>query len=289
MAIASCKPTNQVADVATFIAELVKDGIPEVVSNFWRDGAINAKRLADMHLDFEFALRPIATDVGKFFYDVAHTATVLKQWERDAGRNVRRQFRFPVEVTETYLKWNENAVPWVGSPSGLFQQGVSATGTTIRTRKTVRRRWFSGAFTYPYPKDDKSLKILRGYADALQKADMTLGLTPSLETIWELVPWSWAVDWFSSAGDVVSNLQSWADDGLVLRYGYLMEHSFIRDTYTFSGPTNLQMSDVRPDVISFVTETKLRQKASPFGFGLTWSGLSPRQLAIAASLGITKS
>jgi hypothetical protein len=287
-AIAACKPTNQVADVSTFILELAREGIPELVSDFWRTGAINAKTASDQHLNFEFGWRPIADDIGSFLYDVTRADTVIKQWKRDAGRNVRRQHRFPIEMSESITLMDQNNVPNVGSPSGLFIPGAPATGKTYRTRKTVRRRWFSGAFTYPYPKDDESLGMLEGYADAVRKADMTLGLTPSLDTIWQLSPWTWAVDWFSSAGDVVSNLQSWADDGLVLRYGYIMEHSIISDTYTYVGPTNLQ-SGALPDIVTFVTETKMRQKATPFGFGLTWSGLSPRQLAIAASLGITKS
>jgi hypothetical protein len=113
-----------------------------------------------------------------------------------------------------------------------------------------------------------------------------LDLTPS--TLWNLAPWTWAVDWFSNAGDVISNMSDWQDDGLVLRYGYMMEHSRATYAYTFEGPTGLNGS-LRPQPVVYVSESKRRVKATPFGFGLTWGGLTPIQLAIAAALGISKS
>lgn len=116
-----------------------------------------------------------------------------------------------------------------------------------------------------------------------------LGISLTPDTVWNLAPWTWAVDWFSNAGDVVSNVTDWAVDGLVLRYGYIMEHSLVRDTYTFVGPTTFQSESQRPQALIFSSERKLRRKATPFGFGLNWDGLSPRQLAIAAALGLSRS
>jgi len=37
------------------------------------------------------------------------------------------------------------------------------------------------------------------------------------------------------------------------------------------------------------TNSKKRRGANPFGFGLTWSGLTATQQAIAAALGLTRS
>jgi len=69
----------------------------------------------------------------------------------------------------------------------------------------------------------------------------------------------------------------------------MMEHTVQRRTYTYAGPTGAKTRDVRPSNVSFVIETKMRQRANPYGFGLTWSGLSPFQLSILAALGINKS
>jgi hypothetical protein len=115
-----------------------------------------------------------------------------------------------------------------------------------------------------------------------------LGIRITPEVLWNLAPWSWAIDWFSNLGDVVSNLSDWATDGLALRYGYIMEHKSIYVTYSLVGkPRFLPEGTFASDVIAY-RETKRREKATPFGFGLDWNTFSPRQLAIAAALGITR-
>jgi len=75
---------------------------------------------------------------------------------------------------------------------------------------------------------------------------------------------------------------------MVLRYGYVMEHTIVRDDWYFVGPTGLADKNVRPPVVSFVAETKLRRKATPFGFGLSYGSFSNRQKAIIAALGLSQ-
>jgi len=123
--------------------------------------------------------------------------------------------------------------------------------------------------------------------EELYRAQKILGTDLTPETLWNLAPWSWAVDWIMPVGDLIGNLQDMASDGLVLRYGYIMEHSFVSDTYTFQGPTGLPASLV-PGSYILSRETKKRVRATPYGFGLTWSGFSPRQLAILTALGISR-
>jgi len=168
----------------------------------------------------------------------------------------------------------------------MYSNPNSTPGKVYRVRKTTQRRWFSGAFTYHLGMDPYSLNRMEGMQ---QDANHLLGLDITPETLYNLAPWSWAVDWVSSLGDVVSNLTDHIQYGLVMPYGYLMEHTIVSDTYYWSGPTNLKVSTIVPSPITLVTETKLRRKANPYGFGLTWNSLSTKQQAILAALGITKS
>jgi hypothetical protein len=90
-------------------------------------------------------------------------------------------------------------------------------------------------------------------------------------------------------GDVLSNISDHLEYGLVLRYGYIMEKTTI--SYTYSCDRSIVLEDgqeITIPPITFVTETKVRRKANPFGFGLSWEGLSPIQLAIAGALGISR-
>jgi hypothetical protein len=125
------------------------------------------------------------------------------------------------------------------------------------------------------------------FYEGYYKARRIYGLTLDPEVLWNLAPWSWFADWFVNAGDVVSNISDLSFDGLVMRFGYMMEHSIVADEVrlggsSFSGGTSLDTT------IWLVTETKQRIRASPYGFGLTWESFSPRQLAILAALGVTR-
>jgi hypothetical protein len=67
----------------------------------------------------------------------------------------------------------------------------------------------------------------------------------------------------------------------------MMDHSIVSHTYTLD-KSGLVGSTVPVQPLTMVTETKQRVGANPFGFGLTWDGLSPLQKAIAAAVGITR-
>ena len=282
-AIARCKPTNSVADVATFLGELHKDGLPSVVgSRTWKRRTATAKDAGDEFLNYEFGWLPLVNDVKKFTKAVSHADAVLKQYERDAGKVVRRHYSFPEQTTTS-----EQVLETVAGAQAPVVFNVLATGPfgqVTRRVETYRRQWFSGAFTYALPSGYDSRNAMDRYA---LMADVVFGASLSPDILWELAPWSWAVDWFSNTGDVVSNISDWATHGLVMRYGYMMEHTIVKHTYSLSKSGLLNNSITVPP-ITLVTETKIRRRANPFGFGLTWNGLSPLQVAIAGAIGLTR-
>lgn len=160
---------------------------------------------------------------------------------------------------------------------------VLSSGAKTLTRETTIWRWFSGSFTYHLPSDYKSRNEMRRIA---AQATEILGLEITPEVIWNLTPWSWAVDWFANTGDVLSVISDMASDGLVVNYGYLMEKSIVKDTYEKT--VRLVGQPTRTYTTVLETERKRRRRATPFGFGLDWDSFSPRQIAITAALGLTK-
>jgi hypothetical protein len=280
-AIAQCLPTNSVADVGTAVAEIVKEGIPSMIgSQFWRGRTLKARTAGSEYLNVQFGWRPLVNDVRKFTNGVVNADSVLKQYERDAGKVVRRRYNFPtvVSVEETVL--HESVPPTMPGANSVFN--VSG-GRLVRRREKRQNRWFSGAFTYHLPSGYDSRNALDRYA--LLAARLGGSATP--DVLWNVSPWSWMVDWFSNAGDVVHNLHAFQTDGLVMRYGYIMVNTIITDTYTHEGSTfNGKPVTVAP--LRLITEIKQRRQANPYGFGLTWDGLSPFQLSILAALGITR-
>jgi hypothetical protein len=78
-----------------------------------------------------------------------------------------------------------------------------------------------------------------------------------------------------------------AIDNQVLAYGYMMEHTIEKYTYHFVGPHKLKTKK-DPDPVTLVRESKIRRRATPYGFGITWDGFSSFQLSILAALGLSK-
>jgi hypothetical protein len=285
-AIARCSPTNSVAEVSTFLGELVKDGLPSVpLLRSLESRARAAVKAGDEFLNAAFGWTPLVNDVKDISNAAKHADAVLAQYERDSGRVVRRRYNFPPENTtsEGLVATNTTAMMAGGSPILADISGVR--GDLVRKVETSRRRWFSGAFTYYLPADYDSRKRMAGDAS---EADKLLGTSLTPEVLWELAPWSWAIDWFSNTGDVIHNVSAWESAGLVMRYGYIMEHTVHKWTYSMNaaGLETLAHSPVPPLVL--VTESKKRVPANPFGFGVTWEGLSPFQGSVLAALGITR-
>lgn len=290
-AIARCQPTNSIADASTFLGELLKDGLPTVPGiKAWEAKADLARKAGDEFLNVVFGWGPLTNDIRKTAKAVNHARSVLRQFERDAGRVVRRSYVFPTETSESTQKIASNVVPWygttIGFPSTYLDRGDVWLNATFR-----RRVWFSGAFTYHLPSGYKSREAMDRIALGARKV-FGLELTP--EVVWELTPWSWAVDWVTNAGDVLKNLSAWSKYGLVMKYGYVMEHSTTTYTWYFrrtgSGSPTYEGKPIgsSPMPITTVTEVKQRRQANPFGFGVTWSGLSPIQNAILAALGLSR-
>lgn len=290
-AIAQCKPTNSVANLAVAFGEFLRPrGIPEAQVRTWRARTEKAKAAGSDYLNVQFGWAPLVDEVFNFAHGVLDADQLLDQYERDAGKVVRRRFEFPTEKSDT------TSVEVTGSPNQLFylpyntrlmNQNLSQSDAAklYRTRTTSKRAWFSGAFTYYLPRGyDSRNEVHRKALFAKQ----VLGIDPSPDTLWNLAPWSWAVDWFSNAGDVISNVSDFVVDGLVMPYGYMMEHTLVKDTYSRKFAHQFHDGQSAHSTMSLVTETKIRRKATPYGFGLSWDGLSTFQTSILLALGLSR-
>lgn len=153
------------------------------------------------------------------------------------------------------------------------------------TRRVVVRRkvWFSGSFLYYLPNGTDFLSKLGRWQ---VEAHRLLGFRLDPELLWNLAPWTWLGDWFSNAGDLVSNASSYLFDGLVMQYGYVMEH--VEETVSYDSIFGFIDGTTAAPQLTLVRETKRRLAATPFGFGLDFDTLSAWQLSILAALGISR-
>jgi hypothetical protein len=161
-------------------------------------------------------------------------------------------------------------------PSGYEVYSVEETKT-----------WFSGAYSYVMPPPPQNFLERLDRWDA--EANKLYGTRLTPDTVWNLAPWSWAADWFSNAGDFLANASAFSNDSLVLKYGYVMRQTESRQEANWQGYINT------PSGVQLVSanevkgcRTKLRIRATPFGFGIDLDSLSPKQIAITAALGISR-
>jgi hypothetical protein len=211
---------------------------------------------------------PAWRDVRSFREANAKADEFLTRLERRSGKYNRRRYTLldTRDVVETTLS--------TSASSTLDLSGNPYRKNPLRrTTVTTERVWFSGAFTYLYQRTPEQNEFFR----RIREARDVYGLDLSIEVAWNLLPYSWLVDWYANIGDVAHNLTRFSQDGLTMRYGYIMRHKRIEYIYTYG-----------PSSFTTVAEVKQRRGASPFGFGVDPASLSDRQWAILAALGQQK-
>jgi hypothetical protein len=278
-AISNVLPTRPAADAATFVGEL-REGLPKRVGlETWRSRSLTARNAGSEYLNVEFGWKPLLSDARKFYEANKKADRTLANLQHGSGSLTRRRYDVePATTSVTTEVLSTNAFPVPTGPTALY--GVPGRRTKVTT--TSQRKWFSGAFTYHV-----DIEQQRGFLRELDKLKFVYGANVTPELFWNLTPWSWLSDWKLNTGTVLHNLSAFSQDGLVLRWGYVMEESIISVTYALSGGkfSNGQPTDCRQ---TFTSIRRSRMKATPFGFGLNPASFTSRQWSILAALGATR-
>lgn len=284
-AIAIVDPTNPNASTGQALGEIYRDGLPIPGIQAWRGRTDAIRAAGSEYLNAVFGWLPLVSDIKDTAESIRQKNVILKGYRDNAGGSgVHRRFEFD-EITsesETVLFGGTKLGVQVGSNTLPGGPDLPVPVTCRTTSST--KRWFSGRFTYASPDSSDTIGRMLGVDSEI---DRLFGLSLTPDIVWELTPWSWAADWFSNAGDVIHNLTSFKLGGLVMRYGYIMEEVTSTATYSMPGSGYSGIPGAVPP-ITVTSVTKRRRPANPFGFGLSWEGLSPTQLAITAALGITR-
>lgn len=282
-AISIIDPTNSNAATGQAIGEIFRDGVPIPGIQGWQRRASVAKAAGSEFLNAVFGWLPLVSDITDTADSIKQRNVILKGYRDNAGgKGTYREFEFD-DVVST--KSDTIVGRWAyGFQPDPLPNGTESATTLTRTYESKTERYFVGRFTYASPDRDDRIGNMLGVDSEVDKL-FGLSLTPDL--LWELAPWSWAVDWFSNAGDVIHNLTSFKLGGLVMRYGYIMETTTSKVTWSLPSTGLPGVAGSMPPT-TLTKVVKKRRPANPFGFGLTWEGLSPTQLAITAALGITR-
>jgi hypothetical protein len=283
-AISIVDPANPNAETGVALGEILKDGrIPIPGIQAWKRRTEIAKAAGSEFLNAVFGWQPLVKDILDTVQSIQQANTIMGNYVSASGTDVHREFEFDpvISVKETVVGKGRADYGNVNIPAF---NGVSPEVDLAVTEHKHIKRWFSGSFTYHADADSTPLQRMMGYGS---EADKLFGLALTPDIVWELAPWSWAIDWFSNAQQVISNVGSFELAGLIMRYGYIMEETSIVNTYSMPNVALTGVTGTVPPARVAYT-VKRRRAANPFGFGLDWDGLSPTQLAITVALGITR-
>jgi len=197
-AAAWTNPNRADIDLPVFLAELrdlplnIMDAVRKVAKRTPK-ARVNPKRVdkqaAGDYLSYQFGLLPVISDIRK-----------MLDFQR---------------LTENRVKELKN----LGRPGGLHRERTVFSGgidhglvasqyiTSFYSEShkcsymwhTYRRKWVSMTWTPLTPLDTGNDLVLQHYANRL-----VWGMDISIATLYELMPWSWLIDWFSNVGDLVS-------------------------------------------------------------------------------------
>lgn len=280
-AISRSAPTVPSFGLAQFLGEL-REGAPKIIgSGLLKEKTRFLKKrttkvtstTGSEYLNVEFGWKPIVNDVQNFARAVIHSDKVISAYVAGSDTKIRRRHAFDPVHKSWSVSGGGPCVPTEPIVMASAQGTVTLTGTS--------KCWFSGAFKYHVPMGTGAVDKLKGH---VSKANHLLGVKLTPDVMWNLAPWSWATDWFANTGDIMTNISALGTDGLAMQYGYMMNsvENIQVNSFTVDGPGGGSGSFIRNHTV------KIRTGASPFGFDLDFDGLSTRQQAIAAAIGVSR-
>lgn len=238
--------------------------------------------LGSYYLAQKFGWDALAQDIVSLVVTQIQAQKRLEQLIRDEGKPVRRRINLP--DTQTILQHGTAAggIQFYPQFVTYFYNGASGFENT---ETLTTRRWASAQFRYWLPPGPRNIDW-----KASQLAKI-FGLKPTPKVIFNAIPWTWLIDWFTHVSNLLDNLQTSIVDRLAADYFYVMCHN------ERCGTNRCWQTFVRdPDGSPVVVEatgytrsgTKSRLRGDPFGWATPEVSLSGVQLSILGALGLSR-
>jgi hypothetical protein len=291
------RPTNPISDLPTAIGELFVDELPSAIgSSILSQRRISPSLVSGEYLNVTFGIEPLLRDLTKFQYAMNNAQALINKHAELSGKLIRKRWTDPAEATITVKDWDGGnhltPIKYSEVVGNLHSVGGGSFGTRQDVLTIVKERWTKAAFRFQFP----PLGVIGDLASKLQREISEMkylygGVNAS--TIWNLIPYSWAADWFSNAGGVIANLTAFASEGLSMPWGYVMEQLTITESRTVIGAVIGNLADGSDKLPSNITSevgvvVKRRRKLDPYAIGLDENlSLSGRQWSILAALGFS--
>jgi len=240
------------------------------------------KDINDWYLAVTFGWLPLLDDIRSMVKTQQQMQKKLNFLIKNEGKPLRRRSRVKYERTDLFDNSYEGY--WCIQPGNLDFFFYKSVPKLREVAYTDTSYWASARFVYVLPP---------GPRDILWKARMLgllFGLNVTPAAVWNALPWSWLVDWFSNAGDVAQNLSEGLEGNTFADQFYLMAHRRRVIEYVAEGQFATKDGGtvtVNPSARN-IAGIKTRSLGDPFGIAFTEDQLSVKQWSILGALGYSR-
>lgn len=304
-AVRRARPGREIGSAFQFLVELrdlpkrplrqlLRSGDPSAIHQGMQF-ANRMKAVGSEYLNGIFGWKPFVQDLQALHQATVGLNKALNDLARNhGGKQRRRRTIVNSEDADVSTVQQQGLTLFVGTkyaPGGLlvFPLGNDSNSLITTTTKTTRHIWFAGRFSTYVPHMGEP-----GWTKQATRALYGLTITP--EHLYQVVPWSWLMNWGNNYGAILSNLSQNSAGNLMMDYGYLMQtlrvETIVDVSIYWSGIGSILQGKGYPGSTSCSHETgwesKSRIMATPYGFGTKYDDLSGYQTSILAALGITR-
>jgi phage gp37-like protein len=267
-----------ILDIGTCPTRILRDfrdlrrqhGLPDVPGR--TSSRENARGMGEAWLTYQFGIKPIVSDIVKMSQFSRVVNDRVAEINRLFGNTGLRR------TVKTFDGSRSALISFIAQSAGVYV-GYNATATeTVEQR--VHARWIPSGPSGVKP----SAQVIRAWA-----ARSAMGLTVDASTLWEITPWSWLADWFTSIGSYLKASRNIVP--ATLMGVYPMTHT--RTQWDCPGypitawwDSNLVLGTLGSARLVKSTKTRRSSFISPFVARLPF--LSGDQMGIAASLAATR-
>jgi len=190
MALANMNPNRPVADIGVDLLELRE--LPELLrdaTDLLRHLPGGRKHSAKANIVAQFGLLPIIRDVMTLF-DFANEVDKREKYLRELSSGYKRIKRKLTE--EEWTTFSPAQIPWPATAEDNL-----VTNAAIVRCEATRTYWFSARAKLICPLTERDIRSI--------SAKIVYGVhTITAKQLWELIPWSWLIDWFTTTGDLMA-------------------------------------------------------------------------------------
>jgi hypothetical protein len=282
------------------LVELLRGDIPSVLKNFQEmmAGMRSIRNLLGSDtLNIMFGWTPIIQE----YANIIKVGMALERVVYYESFRRKRQWEGPTASNEVL---HTNTISHLGGLWGNAYQFLSPgsvrgpSGGWGVTYDAVTRTVESEDYhlTSKYTGLAKASRRANSFSDQAMDVSKRLGLVDDPQMLWDLTPYSWLVDWFTTMGDSISNANVYSP----LRGKYNVDYAYLTSQRVQAVETVLLRKIGTPPAYTFEaslkntksfvnTTTRWRDRATPFGFGTQLGSLSASQFAILVALGLAQS